>query len=154
TASAPAFSASCDIATASAVELEPAPAITGARPRACSMHHSTTCWCSLCESVGLSPVVPTGTSPLVPSASCQSTSRGNAPSSREPFLKGVTSAVNEPWKLVLAVMARSSGKAGACPAINQYPLAAAEDRPGPSLATAVRPGFAAVAGNCRANGAG
>src|SRR5262249_2718363 len=150
----PAFSASRDISIASAVELEPAPAITGARPRACSMHHSTTCWCSLCESVGLSPVVPTGTSPLVPSASCQSTSPRNASSSSEPFLKGVTSAVNEPWKLVLAVMRRSSGGAGARPAINQYPLAAEEDRAGRPLGTAVCPGFAAVTGNCRANGTG
>ena len=31
------------------------------------------CLCSSCDSVGLSPVVPTGTSPLVPSAICQST---------------------------------------------------------------------------------
>ena len=72
---------------------------------ACSTHHSTTCSCSLCDSVGLSPVVPTGTRPLVPSAICQSTSSRNAFSSTEPFLNGVTSAVKEPRNLVLAVMA-------------------------------------------------
>ena len=71
-----------------------------------STHHSTTCLCSSCDSVGLSPVVPTGTRPLVPSAICQSTMSRNAFSSSEPFLNGVTSAVKEPRKLVLAVMAR------------------------------------------------
>src|SRR5450830_1622105 len=70
------------------------------------MHHSTTSLCSSCDSVGLSPVVPTGTRPLVPSAICQSTRSRNAFSSSEPFLNGVTSAVNDPRKLVLAVMAR------------------------------------------------
>ena len=73
--------------------------------------------CSSWESVGLSPVVPTGTSPLVPSAICQSTRPRKAFSSTEPFLNGVTSAVNEPRKLVLAVMTGSSmwfpaGRAG------------------------------------------
>ena len=71
------------------VEFDPAPAITGTRPRACSTHHSTTCMCSSWDSVGLSPVVPTGTRPLVPSAICQSTRSRNAFSSREPFLNGV-----------------------------------------------------------------
>src|SRR6478735_8730520 len=91
---------------ASAVEFEPEPAITGTRPSAWSMHHSTTCLCSSCDRVGLSPVVPTGTRPLVPSEICQSTMSRNAFSSTEPFLNGVTSAVKEPRKLVLAVMAR------------------------------------------------
>ena len=68
------------------------------------MHHSTTCWCSSWLSVGLSPVVPTGTRPLVPSAICHSTRPRNASSSTEPFLKGVTRAVNDPRKLVLAAM--------------------------------------------------
>ena len=63
--------------------------------------------CSSWDSVGLSPVVPTGTSPLVPSAICQSTSSRNAFSSTDPFLNGVTSAVNEPRKRVLAAMRRS-----------------------------------------------
>ena len=36
----------CERSIASAVELEPAPAITGTRPLASSTHHSTTCLCS------------------------------------------------------------------------------------------------------------
>src|SRR5436190_7180549 len=89
---------------ASAVELEPAPATTGTRRRACSVHHSTTRLCSSWDRVGLSPVVPTGTSPLVPSAICQSTRSRKAFSSTDPLLNGVTSAVNEPRNLVLAAM--------------------------------------------------
>src|SRR5207244_579762 len=53
---------------------------------------------------GLSPVVPTGTRPWVPSASCQETSARKAASSSEPFLNGVTKAVKEPRKFVLAAM--------------------------------------------------
>ena len=89
---------------ASLVELEPAPAITGTRPLASSMHHSTTRLCSSWLTVGLSPVVPTGTRPWVPSAICQFTSPRKAASSSEPFLNGVTKAVNEPRKFVLAAM--------------------------------------------------
>src|ERR1700722_19221924 len=89
---------------ASLVELEPAPAITGTRPAASSMHHSTTRLCSSWLTVGLSPVVPTGTRPWVPSAICQLTSPRNAASSSEPFLNGVTKAVNDPRKFVLAAM--------------------------------------------------
>src|SRR5262249_50505367 len=81
---------------------EPAPATTGTRPLASSMHHSTTRLCSSWLRVGLSPVVPTGTSPWVPSAICQFTSARKAASSSEPFLKGVTRAVKEPLKRVLA----------------------------------------------------
>src|SRR5918997_3903984 len=104
TASAPARSAWRESSTASAVEFDPAPAITGARPLAWSMHHSTTKLCSWWLRVGLSPVVPTGTSPLVPSAICQSNNARNAPSSTDPFLNGVTSAVKDPRKLVLAAV--------------------------------------------------
>src|SRR5712691_6816863 len=89
---------------ASLVELEPAPAITGTRPLASSMHHSTTRLCSSWLTVGLSPVVPTGTSPWVPSVICQFTSERNAASSSEPFLNGVTKAVNDPRNFVLAAM--------------------------------------------------
>src|SRR6202042_3784904 len=89
---------------ASLVELEPAPAITGTRPLASSMHHSTTRLCSSWLTVGLSPVVPTGTRPWVPSAICQLTSARKAASSSEPFLNGVTKAVNDPRKFVLAAM--------------------------------------------------
>src|SRR5215470_7675638 len=89
---------------ASLVELEPAPATTGTRPLASSMHHSTTFLCSSWLRVGLSPVVPTGTRPWVPSAICQLTSPRNAASSSEPFLNGVTKAVNDPRNFVLAAM--------------------------------------------------
>src|SRR5580692_3083421 len=89
---------------ASRVEFEPAPAITGTRPSAPSMHHSTTRLCSSWLTVGLSPVVPTGTRPLVPSAICQFTSPRKAASSSEPFLKGVTRAVKDPRNFVFAAM--------------------------------------------------
>src|SRR5882762_6282747 len=89
---------------ASLVELDPAPAITGTRPLASSMHHSTTRLCSSWLTVGLSPVVPTGTSPCVPSVICQLTSERKAASSSEPFLNGVTKAVNDPRNFVLAAM--------------------------------------------------
>src|SRR5438132_12573998 len=89
---------------ASLVELEPAPAITGTRPLASPMHHSTTRLCSSWLTVGLSPVVPTGTRPLVPSEICQFTRPRKAASSSEPFLNGVTKAVNEPRNFVLAAM--------------------------------------------------
>jgi len=65
------FSACSASSMASLVELEPAPAITGTRPPASLMHHSTTRLCSSWFTVGLSPVVPTGTRPWVPSAICQ-----------------------------------------------------------------------------------
>src|ERR1700759_503627 len=81
---------------ASSVELEPAPAITGTRPLACSTQSSITRACSSWLRVGDSPVVPQGTSPWVPSAICQSTRARKASSSTLPFLNGVTSAVREP----------------------------------------------------------
>src|SRR5262249_14938568 len=74
------------------------------RPFASSMHHSTTRLCSSWLRVGLSPVVPTGTRPWVPSAICQLTNPRKAASSTEPFLNGVTRAVNEPLNVVLAAM--------------------------------------------------
>src|SRR5215831_12767995 len=80
---------------------------TGTRPRASAMHHSTTCLCSSWESVGLSPVVPTGTRPLVPSSICRTTRARNAFSSIVPFWNGVTKAVNDPRKLVLVPIIRS-----------------------------------------------
>src|SRR5580692_6037182 len=89
---------------ASLVEFEPAPAITGTRPLASSTHHSTTCLCSSWLSVGLSPGVPTGTRPCEPCSICQLTRPRKAASSSEPFLNGVTKAVNEPRKFVLAAM--------------------------------------------------
>src|SRR5215467_1261911 len=92
------------------------------------MHHSTTFSCSSCDSVGLSPVVPTGTNPLVPSEICHSTMSRKAFSSSEPFLNGVTSAVKEPRKLVLAVMARLlHRRSGLRP--NQYRVGGEDDSP-------------------------
>ena len=64
TASAPAFLAWRVKSIASAVELEPAPAITGTRFLAALMHSSMTCLCSSWLSVGLSPVVPDGNEPV------------------------------------------------------------------------------------------
>src|ERR1700748_3761193 len=104
TALAPAFSACSASSIASLVELEPAPAITGTRPLASSMHHSHTFLCSSWLHVGLSPVGPPGTRPWVPSLICQFTSERNAASSRPPFLKGVTKAVKDPLNFVLAAM--------------------------------------------------
>jgi len=51
---------------ASAVEFEPAPAITGTRPFASSTQISTTRICSSWLRVADSPVVPVGTSPCEP----------------------------------------------------------------------------------------
>src|SRR5687768_16189923 len=83
---------------ASRVEFDPAPAMTGTRPRAVSTHSATTRMCCLWLRVGESSVVPTGTSPLVPSAICHSTSRLKAGSSNSPFLNGVMRAVMEPLR--------------------------------------------------------
>src|SRR5262245_1428381 len=96
------------------------------------MHHSTSCLCSSCDRVGLSPVVPTGTSPLVPSAICQSTMSRKALSSSEPFLNGVTSAVKEPRKLVLAVMARHLHRVPGS-RLHRYRVADGDDSPPTSL---------------------
>ena len=76
----------------------------GTRPAAVSTHSSMTRLCSSWVRVGDSPVVPTGTSPLVPSRICQSTNVRNASSYRAPsILKGVTKAVNEPEKPLTAM---------------------------------------------------
>ncbi len=63
------------------------------------MQISTTRLCSSWLSVGLSPVVPTGTRPCVPSAICQSTKARKASSSTLPSFIGVTSAVIEPLNI-------------------------------------------------------
>ena len=87
---------------------DPAPAITGIRPAAASTTISTQRPCSSWESVGDSPVVPTGTRPWLPSATCHSTSSASAFSSTLPSRNGVTSAGMEPLN-----MAASPGKTGA-----------------------------------------
>ena len=53
------------------------------------------------RNLGLSPVVPTGTSPWVPSAICQSTNASSAASSISPSLNGVTRATREPLNISL-----------------------------------------------------
>src|SRR5215813_12262836 len=108
--------------------------MTGTRPLASSMHHSTTRLCSSWLSVGLSPVVPTGTRPCVPSAICQFTSERNAASSSEPFLKGVTRAVNDPLNFVLAAMdfLQTLGAAGELKG-NSYRVCGSRDRATPAL---------------------
>src|SRR5262249_23105022 len=92
------------------------------------MHHSTTFLCSSCDSVGLSPVVPTGTSPFVTSEICTSQMAWKDFPTSEPFLNGVTSAVKEPRKLVLAVMARLLHR-GSGMSPNQYRVGGEDDSP-------------------------
>ena len=70
---------SCVSETASAVEFAPVPAMIFTRPAAYSITFAITSWCSSCESVGDSPVVPTGHSPSTPLSHCQSTNALSAP---------------------------------------------------------------------------
>src|SRR5215475_13060729 len=80
------------------------------RPRAASMTISTTRRCSSWLKVGDSPVVPHGTMPSVPWATCISTSCFSLASSTLPSVKGVTSATMEPWnmgRIVKPSMARA-----------------------------------------------
>jgi hypothetical protein len=79
---------------------EETPPFDGTRPSAASTHSSTTRLCSSCDSVGDSPVVPTGTTPCEPSPICQSTKSWKAFSSTAPFLNGVMSAVIEPLNMM------------------------------------------------------
>ncbi len=78
--------------------------MTGTRPRAASMVAVMTAPCSSWESVGLSPVVPTGTSPCVPLSICQSTRARNRSKSTMPPSKGVTNAVTDPWKIAILLI--------------------------------------------------
>ena len=56
-----------------AVLFEPQPAMTGTLPLATSRHRRVTSSSSASVSVGVSPVVPQGTTPCVPSSSCHCT---------------------------------------------------------------------------------
>src|SRR5580704_6509871 len=100
------------------------------------MHHSTTCRCSSWVRVGLSPVVPTGTKPLVPSPICHSIRSRKLFSSTEPFLKGVTRAVIDPRKLVFAAMARpqvrSTARVVSVPLSHSYRVGSIDERPATS----------------------
>src|SRR5580765_250061 len=98
--SAPACLACFVSDTASAVLLEPVPAITGTRRLTTSTVNSTTRWCSWCERVADSPVVPQGTIPFVPLAICHSIRSPKACSSTLPFRNGVTMAINAPVNML------------------------------------------------------
>src|SRR5262249_11462664 len=98
--SAPASSAPRVRRIASAVELEPVPAITGTRPRAARTTWRTISTCSSCVSVADSPDEPQGTRPCVPPAICISTRSASAFESIAPLRKGVTSAVSEPVNIL------------------------------------------------------
>ena len=64
---------------ASAVEFAPVPAMIFTRPAANSIVFSMTLWCSSCERVGDSPLVPTAQMPSTPFSHCQSTNALSAP---------------------------------------------------------------------------
>jgi len=93
---APVFAANFVRRIASAVEFDPVPAITWIRPEAASTTAAITRSCSSCESVGDSPVVPTGQTVGVPWAMCHSTSFRSAGSSTEPSRNGVIKATLQP----------------------------------------------------------
>ena len=95
-ASAPGLLGKRVYSIASSVALEPVPAMTGTRPAATSTVISITRLCSSGVTVGLSPVVPTGTRPWLPSLICQFTILRNASSSTRPFFIGVIKAGKEP----------------------------------------------------------
>lgn len=82
--------------TASWVEFEPVPAMTGTRPRAASTVARMIAICSSCVTVGDSPVVPTGTRPSIPPRIWCSTSFLRSAKETWPLVKGVTSAVIVP----------------------------------------------------------
>lgn len=81
---------------ASRVALEPAPAMTKARPAATLTVVRITASASSSLSVAASPVVPTGTSPVTPAAICASISFSSAGVSTAPSRNGVTRAVKTP----------------------------------------------------------
>ena len=79
------------------VAFEPAPAMTGTRPRTVSTTARTTSERSWAVRVTPSPVVPQGTMPSVPSASCHSVSSRSERKSTPPSFIGVTMATSDPW---------------------------------------------------------
>ena len=74
----------------------PVPGITRALPAAVSTTSAMTRSCSSCESVGDSPVVPTGLIVGVPAPMCHSTRASRAASSTAPSRNGVTRATVQP----------------------------------------------------------
>ena len=87
---------------ASLVLFEPAPAITGTLPLACSIQVKITSSCSLWLKVADSPVVPHGTRPLMPSVICHSTKFLKVSLSKLPLVNGVTKAVNAPLNYIFS----------------------------------------------------
>src|SRR5512139_521898 len=83
----------------SEVEFDPAPATTGTRLFTVLTVNSTTRWCSSCDSVADSPVVPQGTMTSVPLLIWNSMRSPSAFSSTLPFLNGVTIATMEPLNI-------------------------------------------------------
>src|SRR5689334_20936928 len=76
--------------------------MTGTLPFAASTAVAITRRCSSAFRVATSPVVPHGTSALLPSPICHSTNEANVSSATRPFEKGVTSAGIEPKNMNLS----------------------------------------------------
>src|SRR5690348_16956159 len=85
-----------------AVEYVPHPAMTGTLPFAALTALVITWRCSSAFKVATSPVVPHGTSALLPSLICHSMKSRNVSSATRPFEKGVTSAGIEPKNMNLS----------------------------------------------------
>src|SRR4029450_13235722 len=111
----------------SAVLLLPAPATTGTRPFASSTTTRTARTFSAAVMVTASPVVPQGTSPALPPASCWRTSARYASSSSAPPRNGVASAVIDPWSF-MAPVTLPSGHLAAPEVLHRFPAA---DHPRP-----------------------
>src|SRR5215469_888761 len=109
------------------VLLLPAPATTGTLPFASSTTTRTARACSAALIVTASPVVPQGTRPAVPPASCWRTSARYASSSSAPPRNGVASAVIDPWSF-MAPATLSSGRLAAPEVLDLLPAA---DHPRP-----------------------
>ena len=73
--------------------LDPVPAMTWQRPAAASIVTSIKRRCSAWLSVGDSPVVPTGTTPVIPCSIWNATFAASRSSSTLPSRNGVTIAV-------------------------------------------------------------
>src|SRR5262245_6122127 len=111
----------------SAVLFVPAPATTGTRPFASSTTSFTARVFSAAVIVTASPVVPHGTRPAVPPASCWRTSARYASSSSAPPRNGVASAVIDPWSF-MALATLPSGRLTAPEVLDLLPAA---DHPRP-----------------------
>src|SRR5689334_3887593 len=125
-----------------AVLLLPAPATTGTLPFASSTTARTARDCSAAVIVTASPVVPHGTRPAVPPASCWRTSARYASSSSAPPRNGVASAVIDPWSF-MAPATLPSARLAAPEVLDSLP-AANHPRPPPGHEHLRRPGTPVV----------